>query len=61
MSDIEIWSGIDIEIEQDSIVIKILDNRIPFERIARKVIGINNWLDVQVVINTAQNEAKINY
>jgi len=61
MSEIEIWSGIDIEIEQDSLIIKVLDNRMPFDRIASKVIGIDEWIDVKIVIDTECRELKIKY
>lgn len=47
--------------KEDGEPYEIISARVPFDRIARKVIGIVNWIDVQVVIDTAQNEVKINY
>jgi len=56
-----IWSGIDIEFMEDGLKIKIQDERLTFEKLAKKVIGLDNWLAVNVCIDTEEKEIEIRY
>lgn len=43
-----IWKGIDMSFSEERINIKILDDGLSFENMMKKVIGLDNWLDVRV-------------
>lgn len=55
----EIWRGVEIIFRPDKVNIKLLDKRMPFERIARKVIGLNKWIDVEYSIDSKSEEIEI--
>ena len=59
LTDIEIWKGISVQINSDKIVMKIVDSRMPFERLNRKVEGIEHWIDCRVEIDKSIDELKI--
>lgn len=59
MSEVDIWKGIDIFFSKEYIRIKILDNRLSFERLLCKVNGLDDWLDVKVVTDNEQREVTI--
>lgn len=46
ISETDIWKGIDLLFEKDRVTIKVLDTRLSFESLERKVNGLDNWLDV---------------
>lgn len=50
-----------IEFEENSLMIKVLDERLPFERMVRKVMGLDNWLAVNLYIDTEAKEIEIKY
>lgn len=55
----EIWRGVEIIFKPDKVKVKLLDKRMPFERIARKVIGLNKWIDVEYSIDSKSEEIEI--
>jgi len=59
LTDIEIWKGISVQINSDKIVMKIDNPRMPFERLNRKVEGIEHWIDCRVEIDKSIKELKI--
>ena len=59
MSEVDIWKGINIFFSKEYIRIKILDKRLPFDGLLRKVKGLDDWLDVKVVTDIEQREVKI--
>lgn len=61
MSEVDIWKGIDMIFSKEYVKIKILDDRLSFTSLLRKVHGLDNWIDISIVINEEQREAKIEF
>jgi len=61
LSEVEIWKGIEVLTEKDSITIKILDVRLSFEKLLNKIKDLDNWLDVNVSSCAKTKEVKIEY
>lgn len=57
MKEIDIWNGVDMLFSKDFIEIKIIDQRLPFENLANKLNGLDDWIDVR--INTYRKEKKV--
>lgn len=55
--EIDIWKGIDITFSTTYLIIKIYDDRLQFNKMVRKVNGLENWISVKIDIN--KHERKI--
>ena len=51
ISEEEIWQGIDVIFSRKSVTMKILDDRLSFERLLGKMEGLDNWIDVEVLVD----------
>lgn len=59
LNKFEIWNGVEVRFEQDSIRIKLVDKRMPFELMARKIIGLDKWIDVEYSVDSGLEEIEI--
>ena len=57
----EIWKGIKCHISSTRLVYRIDDFKMDFSLIAKKVIDLNKWLDVQVQIDTNKRQIVISW
>lgn len=56
LNQMVVWGRIDFQIRKESISLKAIDERMPFDRLAQKVIGFWNWLDVDVDIHSIKKQ-----
>lgn len=59
LSEVDIWRGIDISFLKEHIKIKILDDKLSFENLLSKVMGLDDWVNVKTVADSDKREVKI--
>lgn len=61
MQEVDIWRGIDMLFQRNSVIIKLLDDRLKFERLENKIKGLENWMDVDVSLYNCDKKIIIEY
>lgn len=61
MTEVEIWKGINIKAERKSLFIKLMDDKLSFQKLLAKVDGLDDWIDVKVQVFKKSKEIKIDY
>lgn len=61
MSEVEIWSGMDMIFEKERTTIRLLDDRLPFEKLENKIKGLDNWMDVKILSCSNERKVEIEY
>lgn len=61
ISEEEIWQGIDVIFSRKSVTMKISDDRLSFERLLGKMEGLDNWIDVEVLVDDEEKEVRLEF
>lgn len=61
ISEEEIWQGIDAIFSRKSVTMKISDDRLSFERLLGKMEGLDNWIDVEVLVDDEEKEVRLEF